>query len=1075
MTKFSFLRGGKAVFFALFCLGVVLSQNFLLAQRKSKTVPEQSEVNPKLFSALKWRNIGPFRGGRSLATTGVASDPNVYYFGATGGGIWKTTDGGDSWFNVSDGFLNTSSVGAIAVSQSDPNVIYAGMGECDIRGNISYGDGMYKSDDAGKSWKHIGLKETFAIGKIAIHPQNPDLVYCAAMGRVFGSNSERGIFRSKDGGNKWEKILFKNDSTGAIDIQIDPHNSRILYAALYQAHRNAYEMESGGAGSGLWKSTDGGDSWKELTQNSGMPKGLIGKIRIAPSPAKRDRIWAMVENENGGVFRSDDAGKTWSRINEDRNLRQRAWYFSHIVADPKSENVVYVLNVGFHKSMDGGRTFQGMGSMHGDHHDLWIAPDNPIRFILADDGGASVTNNGGKNWTELDLPTAQFYHVTLDYGFPYRIYGDQQDNSSVGILSRTIGWSIDKNDWFPAAGGESGYLAVDPLNNDIIYGGNYGGYMTKLNRKTEQEQEVSVYPDNPVGSGAENHKYRFQWTYPIVFSPNNPKILYACGNCAFRSSDGGMSWEKISPDLTTNDKSKQKPSGGMITKDNTGVETYCTIFTFAESPAEAGVLWSGSDDGLVQVSRDNGKSWQNVTPKELPEWSLISIIEPSHFSGGTAYFAANRYKSADDQHPYLFKTTDYGKTWKKIVNQIPENCYIRVIREDLWKKGLLYCGTETGLFISFDDGANWQSFQLNLPQTPIHDLSIHPKEKDLVAATHGRSFWILDNLTPLHEIMDSKEKIEKSEAFLYAPRHAYRVEGGSWHAPQMQTGENAPNGILVDFYLKEPPAKELKLEFFDSKDSLIIAFSSKKDKKGEPLKESGEFFPNPEHKHGDAVPSDSGMNRFVWNMRYPDATDAPGVMWGGTTIGPKAVPGNYTVRLKVGDSLVLSQKFEIKKDPRISTTEQDFTAQLDLLLKINKKLTETHDAIGKIRDIRGQINGALGKILDTAKAKPIKELAKTINDTLTSVEEELVQTKAKSGQDLLNFPMKLNNKLAALTPTVSSSDSRPTKQAYDAYEDIAGRIYVQLSRMKQVMEKVPALNKAMKEADAPWVVDKPKK
>jgi photosystem II stability/assembly factor-like uncharacterized protein len=1046
----------------------------LYSQKKNGIKNESPAVNPAMFSAMKWRNIGPFRGGRSLAVCGVASEPNTYYFGATGGGIWKTTDGGDAWINISDKFLTTASVGAIKVAPSDANVIYAGLGECDIRGNISYGDGIVKSVDAGKTWHYIGLKECYAIGKIAVHPQNADIVYAAAMGRIFGTNSERGVFRSKNGGATWEKILFKNDSTGAIDVQIDPFNPRTVYAALWQTHRNAYQMESGGMGSSLWKSTDGGDTWEELTRNAGLPIGLVGKIRIAASPAKQGRIWIMFENEHGGVFLTDDGGKTWTRTNDDRTIRQRAWYFSHIIADPKSENTVYVLNVGWYKSIDGGRTFQGMGSMHGDHHDLWIAPDNPQRMILADDGGATVSSNGGKNWTELDIPTAQFYHATLDNQFPYRVYGAQQDNSSVGIASRTLGYSIDKNDWFVAAGGESGYLAVDPLNNNIIYGGNYGGYLTKLNRTTEQSQEVSVYPENPVGNAPETHKYRFQWTYPIIFSPHDGRVLYACGNHVFRSNNEGMSWEIISPDLTTNDKSKQKASGGMITKDNTGVETYCTIFTFAESPTERGVLWAGSDDGLVHISRDNGKNWTNITPKDLPHSALISIIEPSHFDPGTAYLAATRYKSADDQTPYLYRTKDFGATWKLITTGIPAHAYTRVIREDVWKKGLLYAGTETGLFVSFNNGAEWQPLQLNLPITPIHDLAIHSREKDLVAATHGRSFWILDDLTPLHEIMDKKAEIERDPAYLFPPRHTYRIDGGSYHADGMQTGENPPNGVMIHYYLPVPPPKELQLQFLDSKDSLIITYSNKKDLKGEPLKESKEFYPNPEKKIPGTVSADSGLNRFVWNMEYPAATEAPGVMWGASTDGPKVVPGRYSVRLKLGDSLIAIRQFEVRKDPRITTTDEDFTAQFDLLMKINKKVSETHDGINSLRDIRSQIATVLGKITDSTKAKPIKEIAKFITDTLSAVEEELVQTKAKSGQDLLNFPMKLNNKLAALTSTVASADTRPTKQAYQAYEDISGRIDFQLNRMKKALEALPKLNQTVKDADIPAVKEKAK-
>lgn len=1035
-------------------------------------IPDQT-----MLGGLKYRCIGPFRGGRSLACTGIRSDANTYYFGATGGGVWKTSDGGDSWFSISDTTFRTSSVGAIAVAASDENVIYVGMGECDIRGNISGGDGVYRSTDAGNSWKNMGLKESYAIAKIAVNPDNPDLVYVAAMGHIFGVNSERGVFRSSDGGASWKKILFRNDSTGAIDVQIDPYNPRVLYAALWQAGRNAFSMWSGGAGSGLFRSSDGGETWQEITRNPGMPKGLIGKIRIACSPAKRDRLWAMVENEKGGgLFLSDNGGKTWQRTTDDRAIRQRPWYFSHIFADTKNPDALYALNVGFHKSTDGGKTFSGMGSMHGDHHDMWIAPDNPQRFILADDGGATVTTNGGKNLTELDIPTAQFYHVTLDNQFPYRLYGAQQDNSSVSIASRTLGGSIDREDWFVGPGCESGYITPDPANPDIIFGGCYGGMLTRLDRKTGQELDVSVYPENVVGSGAGVHKYRFQWTYPIMFSPHDVATLYACGNHVFRSRNAGMSWEQISPDLTTNDSLKQVPSGGMISKDNTGVETHCTIFAFAESPVQRGILWAGSDDGLVHVSTDNGANWTNVTPSNLPVASLISIIEPSHFVAGTAYLAATRYKSADDRRPYLYKTEDYGKSWKQINNGIPDGAYTRVIREDPAMRGLLFTGTETGMFISPNDGATWQPLQLNLPVTPIHDIAIHPKEHDLVVATHGRSFWILDDITPLRELAAKSKEIPNKQGHLFAPRHSYRLDGGSFYSPMMQTGQNAPNGVVIDYFLPKKSEKEILLELYDSRDSLIISLSSKKDRKGEPLKQPEEFIPNNEERRRDVPSADSGLNRFVWNMRYPDAVESPVVMWGASTAGPKAIPGRYAVRLKIGDTLAGVQQFDIRKDPRISTSPEDFATQFQLLMDIRDKVNETHEAVNNIRDIRTQINGITGRIEDTTIATSIKDAAKPMLDTLTAIEEELVQTKAKSGQDLLNFPMKLNNKMAALAPVVASADSRPTEQAQIAFREISSKIEKQLARLKKALETgLPAVNSAVKNAEIPAVSVKKRK
>lgn len=1027
-----------------------------------------AQVPAHLYDGMKYRCIGPFRGGRSLACTGVAGDRKTYYFGATGGGIWRTTDAGESWNPISDNTFVASSIGAIAIAPSDANVLYAGTGECDIRGNISFGDGMYKTTDAGATWKRAGLQESFAICKISIHPANPDEVLAACMGRIFGTGGERGIYKTTDGGTTWKNVLKRSgtlgDSTGAIDIQRDPHNPRILYAALWQAYRNAYSMSSGGKGCGLFKSTDGGDTWTEISTNTGLPKGMIGKIRIACSPAQRNRLWAMIENENGGLFRSDDAGKTWQRTCDEKSIRQRPWYFSHITADPKNPDVIYALNVGFHKSTDGGRSFKGIGTMHGDHHDMWIDPADPERFILADDGGATVTNTGGDSFTQLDIPTAQFYHVTTDNHIPYRVYGCQQDNSSVGIASRTTGWSIDERDWFVAAGGESGYIAIDPKDENIIYGGNYGGFLSKLNRTTTQDQDVSVYPDNVVGSGATNHVYRFQWTFPIVFSKHDSSTLYACGNHVFRTTNAGYAWEKISPDLTTNDSTKQQPSGGMITKDNTGVETHCTIFAFAESPLDKNILWAGSDDGLVHLSTNGGGSWTNVTPKNLPNSgkpALISIIEASRFNTGTAYIAATRYKSADDQQPYLLRTTDFGKSWVMITNGISAPSYTRVIREDTKRKGLLYCGTETGVFVSFNDGGIWQPLQLNLPHTPIHDMVIHERDDDLILATHGRSFWILDDISPLRQMTEVKAD---ADITLYTPRPSYRIEGGSWSSPQMQTGENAPNGVMVHYSLRTRPDKAITLEFLDARDSLIIAYSSNKDAKGEPVKSENKFYPKQERMRSTgAVPADSGFNRFVWNMRYPNATESPVVMWGASTAGPRAVPGTYSVRLKLGDSVIAKQPFRII--PSVNIPPDDFRAQFELHTRINKKVSETHDAVIALRDMKTQLNTVLGRIADavgdTTKTKDIRALAKRMDDTLTSVEEALVQTKAKAGQDLLNYPMKLGNKLAALASTVASADTRPTEQTYAAVARIESLIQRELDRYARVKERdLPAFNTA---------------
>jgi len=683
--------------------------------------PQAQAAQPRQFGPLAYRQIGPFRGGRSAAAAGVPTQPLVYYFGATGGGVWKTTDGGVSWEPLGDQTFRTGSVGAVAVSESDPNVVYVGMGEQTLRGNVSHGDGMYKSMDAGKTWKRSGLEETRHISRVRVHPKNPDLVYVAAIGHAFGPNEQRGVFRSKDGGRTWEKVLYRGPKAGAIDLTFDPTNPNVLYASLWEVIRRPWAFESGGPTSGLFKSTDGGDTWTEITRAPGLPRGMIGKIGVTVSPANPERVWAIVEAEEGGVFRSDNGGRSWTRTNEQRTLRQRAWYYSRIYADTQNPETVYVLNVGFYKSNDGGRTFNQIGTPHSDNHDLWIAPDDPQRMIEANDGGANVSFNGGRTWTEQDQATAQFYRVTVDEDFPYNIYGAQQDNSTIKIRSRTEDFGIGPESWHDVGGGESGWIAPKPGDSNVVFAGSYGGYLTRYDHRTKQQRAINVWPDNPMGHGAEGMKYRFQWNYPILFSPHDPNTLYAAGDHLFRSADEGQTWEAISPDLTRNDKSKQGPTGGPITKDNTSVEYYDTIFSVAESPVTRGVIWAGTDDGLVQVTRDAGKAWANVTPRGIPEWIQINSVEASPHDSATAYVAATMYKH-DDFKPYLYKTNDYGRSWKKIDAGIPDGAFTRVIREDPHRRGLLYAGTETGMYVSFDDGERWQPFQLNLPYVPITDL-----------------------------------------------------------------------------------------------------------------------------------------------------------------------------------------------------------------------------------------------------------------------------------------------------------------------------------------------------------------
>lgn len=1027
------------------------------AQTTPPSVSPKNDAWKTQFKSLKWRNIGPFRGGRSLAVAGHAEQPHTFYFGAVGGGLWKTVDGGATWQPLPDTSFGSSSVGTIAVAPSDPNILYVGMGEAEIRGNITYGDGIYKSTDAGKSWQHVGLRHSWAIGRLEIHPKNPDIAFAAALGNPFGryknsaSNRDRGIYRTLDGGKTWTKTLeAPNDSTGGVEVALDPSNPNIVYASLWNCTRNAYSMTSGGNGSGLFKSTDGGTTWKNISQHAGLPTGLIGKIEVAIAPQNPNRIWAMVENKNGGLFRSDDGGETWTRINNDPNLKQRPWYFSEIVADPATPEGIYVLNVGFWYSADGGKTFRQIGVGHGDCHDLWINPKNPQILAMGDDGGAEISYNQGRTWSQLDIPTAQFYHVALDNDFPYHIYGAQQDNSSIRIKSRnTEGGSIGERDWEEVSSGESGYIAPDPTNSDIVYGGNYQGYLEKRNLKNGQEQNISVYPVSHLGAGAIEMKYRFQWTYPIVFSPNNPKCLYATSQYVHRSFDAGMSWETISPALTRGDSSTLQSSGGQITKDNTSVETYSTIFTFAESPKKAGVLWAGSDDGLVHVSQDNGKNWQKCTVQGLPEWSLMSIVEASPFDEATAYLAANRYK-LDDTKPYLFKTNDFGKTWKKITNGLPENAFCRVIREDPNRKGLLYVGTEIGLFISFNDGETWQPFNLNLPLTPIHDIAIHQRERDIVLATHGRSFWVLDNQEPILQF--NQDNFSKN--YLFAPENAYRVGGGV--SPNPNLGTNAPNGLIINYFLKNKPSEEISLIFYTEKGDTIVTYSSAKNKRGTPFSISKDFYQKEEVERAGYCSAAAGLNTFVWDTRHADATDIEGdrpPMWTGNLSGAKAAPNRYAVELKIGKESVGKQFFNIVKDPRVTeTTDDDLRESVAFQLKVRDKVSETHKGINQIRMIRKQMNDYLSAQTDTTWKKELEKISKPMLEDLTKIEKNLVQTDAKAFQDLLAFPIRLNDKMAGLAATAGSAETRPTRQTYQAYNDLSALINKELQRLKNIFD-----------------------
>ncbi len=1058
-----------------------------------------SIIDSSLLNALEWRSIGPYRGGRVVAVAGDPVNALVFYFGSTGGGVWKTTDGGLIWENVSDGYFKRASVGAIAVSPSDPNIIYVGMGETSIRSNVSHGDGVYKSTDGGKTWTHLGLEDTRHIAKVRIHPQNPDLVYVAALGHAHGPNAERGVYRSQDGGKTWEQILFRSDNAGAIDLALDPRNPRILYACFWQALRLPHTLISGGEGSAIFKSTDGGDTWSEITRNTGLPKGLLGKIGITVSPAKEGRVWTLVEAADGAVFRSDDGGETWQRLSEERPLRSRAWYYQHIIADPQDAETLWVLNVQAWKSIDGGRTFFDVGIPHGDHHDLWIDPNNPQRMIEGNDGGACISYNGGESWSTLyNQPTAEFYHVTTDTQVPYRVYGAQQDNSTISVPSRSPLAGIPQSDCYEVGGGESGYIAVRPDNPNIVFAGNYQGYLTCYNHRTEQHRNVSVWPELASGWGAKEQKYRFQWTYPILLSSHDPNILYVTGNYVFRSTDEGNSWEIISPDLTRNDTTKMEPSGGPITKDNTGAEYYGTIFAFAESACEQGLFWAGSDDGFVHISRDNGKNWQDVTPQDLPKWGLISIIEPSPHDPATAYLAATCYKS-DDFQPYLLKTNNYGQTWTKITTGIRANDFTRVIREDPIRRGLLYAGTETGIHVSFDDGGHWQSLQLNLPVVPIHDLVV--KDDDLVVATHGRSFWILDDITPLRVM---NEEVQNAAAYLFKPRPTskfltnwgfarpastgkfYRGTGATMvtairkHKPNgeivdynLDAGQNPPDGVLVSYYFKQKPAGEVKLTFLDAEGKAEIHTFSSEVGQEEPITDEAAPPAKTEEqgKKEVYIPKEVGSNRFIWNMRYPEATKVEGYVGGeGALAGPTVPPGMYQVRLTVGDQ-TYTQQFQVAKDSRLSVTEEDLQAQFELRFKIWQKLSETHEAINKIRSIRRQIEDWERRTQSQEEYKEVSNASNPLKEKISAIEEELIQVKAKARQDTLNHPAKLNSKLAALGGTIGGAHAAPTKQEYELYDYLVSCIDTQLKSLQGVIDTdVVAFNTLVREKNVPAIV-----
>lgn len=1040
---------------------------------------------------MHWRCIGPFRGGRVVAVAGSYSDPNTFYFGAVGGGVWKTIDAGAYWRPITDGFLNTSAVGALAVAPSDSEVIYAGTGETTIRIDVSHGDGAYRSRDAGRTWKHVGLKESRFIGKIRVHPQDPDTLWVAALGHAFGLNRERGVYKSSDGGENWSHVLFVSDKAGAVDLSLDA-NPRTLYAAIWEGSRSFSMLNSGGEESGLWRSQDGGETWQAISANRGLPKGILGKIGVAASPARSGRVWALIEHTTeGGLYRSDDFGDTWERVSDNQNLISRAWYYMHLTADPQDAETVYVNNLSFFRSTDGGHNFTQIATPHGDNHDLWIDPANNQRMIQGNDGGGNVSLNGAFTFSTIyNQPTAQFYHLTTDNREPYYVYGTQQDNSSIAVPSHVNYPAIRWADCFIAGTGESGYIAVDPKDDDIVYVGAIGSSpgggnsLQRFDRKRNQIRLITTWPEYDSGVGASDYKFRFAWTYPIHFSPHDDSTIYVGGNMVFKTTNEGQTWTPISPDLTRADPETLKPTGGPVNLDAIGAETYATVFAFAESPVKAGLLWAGSDDGLIHVSKNNGEKWTNVTPKSLPEWMMISCIEPSPVDAGTAYLAGTRYK-LDDYQPYLYVTRDYGKTWKRITSGIPADDFTRVIRIDPAVKGLLYAGTETGVYVSMDDGGSWQRMQLNLPVSPVHELLV--KGSDLIAGTHGRSIWILDDLTPIRTLASGGAG--GKNAFLFPPRQTVRyLPGVDWNEDiagstnytgglggafltetttdglklrtYLDAGENSPGGVIVTYRLAKQPDEPLSLSFSNEKGDELISFSSRKED-DKPVAEELR------------APAAKGWNRFVWKMQIAPATkiegsDPPAK---GPIPGPVVAPGKYSVTLKSG-SKELRQDFAIVKPAVVDASQADLDAQFSLLQRIHRQTDRTVISINQMRDVRAQFDGLAKRAGKKASNASIAAEANELRDNVLDIEKKLLVPDLRDGwADRLNQGTRLFDKLVSLPPVVALGDYRPTDAAEAAFTDLAQRIESEIEKFERLVDgDIRVFNATAAKAKLPTVI-----
>ena len=1015
----------------------------------------RASIDSTILKSLKWRNVGPDIGGRSIAIAGVVGQPKVGYFGAAGGGLWKTTDGGEHWAPITDGQIRSSSVGAVAVSQSDPNIVFIGMGEGEIRGDIQPGDGVYKSTDAGKSWTHIGFSNSDAITHIRIHPTNPNIIFVSDFGK-FGANSEeRGIFKSTDGGKSWRKVLYKSPNSGGVDVEIDQKNPNVMYAALWEAYRKEWEMSSGGPGSGMYKSTDGGETWTEITHATGLPAGIDGKIGISVSSVDDNRVFALVENEKGGLYRSDDAGSTWTLVNNERRFRQRAFYYTHVFADTKNKDLVYVENVGTFRSTDGGKTFEQRQFARGDSHDLWIDPNDNNHVLHAADPGGDISFNAlsdNRTWSSVDYPSGQLYHIVATAHIPFYVCGSQQDESEVCMTSAVTcgggrgfggGRGNQQPTQFSPGGSEDGYIAPDPRDPDIFYSGtnaNGGGFLTKLNRRTGEVTEVSPYPRMFSGEESAVIKERWQWTYPIIFSPVDGKTLYVGSQHVWKTTNGGLNWTKISGDLTRHDPKTMGPSGGPITRDMNGPEVYATVFSIAPSKRTTNVIWAGSDDGLVHVTKDGGVTWTNVTPKDMPDFGRVSLIDAGAQDSATAYVAVKRFL-LDDKAPYIFRTHDMGKTWTKIVSGIGAEDFVHAVREDPTRKGLLYAGTEHGVYMSYDDGDHWESLNLNLPDLPVWDLIV--VGDNIAIATHGRSFYILDHIEPLRQF--SEKLMAGTDPILFRPASAIR-------------GANQPATIQ---YVLRQPAEDVRIEVRDSKGALVrmypdtanTANAADAGRGGGGGGGRGGF-------GGNAGPTKTaGMNTFSWDMRYAPPVSFPGmILWGGSQTGPEAAPGKYTVRL-TADGKSVTQSLIVKRHPLHDATDADLQAQTALGLAIRDKVNEANLAVIKIRDLKKQVSDRLTKSSDAN----LKLLGDSLTTKLDGVEEEIYQVRNQSGQDPLNFPIKLNNRLASLMGVVTRGDTRPTGNTVPIFDDLKVELKVQTTRMQKIEDKdLAALNALLK-------------